>query len=58
MKSGVKVKAAQVECEINPMVYGHFIENIGRSVYGGILEEERPGRIEGPCGVGRTFWKS
>lgn len=26
MKGGVKVKAAQVECEIDPMIYGHFIE--------------------------------
>ena len=26
MKSGIKVKAAQVECETNPMVYGYFIE--------------------------------
>ena len=24
MKGGVKVKAAQVECEIDPMMYGHY----------------------------------
>jgi alpha-N-arabinofuranosidase len=30
------------------MIYGHFIENMGRFIYGGILQNERPGRITGP----------
>ena len=48
MNSSIKVNAAQVECEISPMIYGHFIENMGRCIYGGILQNERPGRIGGP----------
>ena len=50
MKSSVKAGAAQVQCEIDPMIYGHFIENMGRCIYGGILQNERPGRITGPWG--------
>lgn len=44
----IEVDPSRVECEINPMVYGHFIENMARCIYGGLLENQRPGNVSGP----------
>ena len=51
MGSRIEVDASRIECEINPMIYGHFIENMARCIYGGLLENERPGRARGPWKV-------
>ncbi len=38
----IKVDAERVIGRINPNVYGHFIEHLGRCIYGGIYEENSP----------------
>lgn len=38
----IKVDAERVIGSINPNVYGHFIEHLGRCIYGGIYEENSP----------------
>lgn len=48
MKTTITVDAARIEGEIDPMIYGHFIENMARCTYGGLLRNERPGRPGGP----------
>lgn len=35
----IKVDAERVIGRINPNIYGHFIEHLGRCIYGGIYEE-------------------
>lgn len=44
----IKVSAARPEGEIDPMIYGHFVENMARCIYGGLLRNEKPGRARGP----------
>jgi alpha-N-arabinofuranosidase len=48
LNNTIDIDASHVECEINPMIYGHFIENMARCIYGGLLQNERPGRVRGP----------
>lgn len=48
MKTRINVSASRPEGEINPMIYGHFIENMARCIYGGLLRNEKPGRASGP----------
>lgn len=48
MKTRIDVNASRPDGEINPMIYGHFIENMARCIYGGILRNEKPGRVRGP----------
>ena len=48
MRAGIEIDAARIESEIEPMIYGHFIENMARCIYGGLLRNERPGFIRGP----------
>jgi alpha-L-arabinofuranosidase len=48
MKTSVQVDAGAVEGEINECIYGHFIENMARCIYGGLLRNERPGNPRGP----------
>ncbi|MBI3667934.1 MAG: alpha-N-arabinofuranosidase [Acidobacteria bacterium] len=35
----VKIDAEQVIASVNPMIFGQFIEHLGRCIYGGIYEE-------------------
>ncbi|MDD5747917.1 MAG: alpha-L-arabinofuranosidase C-terminal domain-containing protein [Actinomycetota bacterium] len=44
----IEIDAGIIEGEIDERIYGHFVENMARSLYGGILENEKPGRINGP----------
>src|SRR5574341_1943294 len=37
--SGITVNAQEVTGEIDPNIYGHFIENLGMCIYGGIWED-------------------
>ena len=48
MKTAIAVDASRREAEIDPGIYGHFIENMARCIYGGLLRNERPGRPQGP----------
>lgn len=48
MKAEIEVDARVVTGEINPAIYGHFIENMARCIYGGLLRNERPGDPRGP----------
>ena len=38
----IKVDAKRIIGEIDPSIYGHFIEHLGRCIYGGIYEEDSP----------------
>ncbi len=35
----VKIDAGQVIARVNPMIFGQFIEHLGRCIYGGIYDE-------------------
>lgn len=48
METSIEVDASRVLGEIDPRIYGHFIENMARCIYGGLLRNERPGRPDGP----------
>jgi alpha-N-arabinofuranosidase len=39
MTSRIKVDADRVIGRVDPMIYGHFIEHLGRCIYGGIVDE-------------------
>ncbi len=38
----IKVDVERVIGKIDPNIYGHFIEHLGRCIYGGIYEEDSP----------------
>ncbi|HKW98934.1 MAG TPA: alpha-L-arabinofuranosidase C-terminal domain-containing protein [Bryobacteraceae bacterium] len=38
----VRVEAGEVIARVNPMIFGQFIEHLGRCIYGGIYEEGSP----------------
>lgn len=38
----VTVNAARVTADISPLIYGQFIEHLGRAIYGGIYDENSP----------------
>jgi len=38
----VRVEADEVVARVNPMIFGQFIEHLGRCIYGGIYEEGSP----------------
>jgi alpha-L-arabinofuranosidase len=38
----VKIDADRVVARVNPMIFGQFIEHLGRCIYGGIYEEGSP----------------
>jgi len=44
----IVIDASDVIGRIDPRIYGHFIENMARCIYGGILENERTGHPLGP----------
>ncbi len=49
MKAHIKVDADRVVGQVDPLVFGHFIEHLGRCIYGGVLDERgepRQGLIE------------
>src|SRR5258708_9063656 len=38
----VRIDAGEVTARVNPMIFGQFIEHLGRCIYGGIYEEGSP----------------
>ncbi|HPR33993.1 MAG TPA: hypothetical protein PLK12_17960, partial [Prolixibacteraceae bacterium] len=38
----IKIDLDRTVGEVNPMLYGNFVEHLGRCVYGGIFEENAP----------------
>ena len=38
MRSAIKVDAERIIGKVDPLIYGHFIEHLGRCIYGGILD--------------------
>ncbi|HXI38986.1 MAG TPA: alpha-L-arabinofuranosidase C-terminal domain-containing protein [Bryobacteraceae bacterium] len=38
----VRIDAGEVIARVNPMIFGQFIEHLGRCIYGGIYEEGSP----------------
>ena len=48
MKNRITIDARVIEARIDRKIYGHFVENMARCVYGGLLENTRRGRPEGP----------
>jgi len=41
-KATVTVNVNQVTADISPLIYGQFIEHLGRAIYGGIYDENSP----------------
>ncbi len=48
MKHRIRVDAGRVEARIDRRVYGHFIENMARCIYDGLLRNTHPGDPRGP----------
>ena len=48
METSIEVDASRALGEIDPGIYGHFIENMARCIYGGLLKNEKPGHARGP----------
>ena len=42
MKAGLKVNKSNIIGEVDPRLYGSFIEHLGRAVYNGIYEPDHP----------------
>ncbi len=38
----IKIDAERIIGKIDPNIYGHFVEHLGRCIYGGIYEEDSP----------------
>ncbi len=38
----VRIDAGEITARVNPMIFGQFIEHLGRCIYGGIYEEDSP----------------
>ena len=38
-RAEVSVDTRRVIGPVNPLIYGHFIEHLGRCIYGGVYEE-------------------
>jgi alpha-N-arabinofuranosidase len=48
LRTRIEVDASAVDARIDRRIYGHFIENMARCLYGGLLVNERPGDPRGP----------
>jgi alpha-N-arabinofuranosidase len=48
LKTRIAVDAGKVEARIDRRIYGHFIENMARCIYGGLMVNERTGDPRGP----------
>ncbi|MHB8895267.1 MAG: alpha-L-arabinofuranosidase C-terminal domain-containing protein [Candidatus Geothermincolia bacterium] len=48
MKTSITVDAKREEARIDRRIYGHFIENMARCIYDGLLRNQRPGDPRGP----------
>ncbi len=46
MRSSIKVDAERIIGKVDPLIYGHFIEHLGRCIYGGVLDESGSPREE------------
>jgi len=42
LRARLKVDTERIIGDINPMIYGNFIEHLGRCIYGGVFEEKSP----------------
>ncbi|RJP26903.1 MAG: hypothetical protein C4536_14980 [Actinobacteria bacterium] len=43
MRAGVVLEIAEARQAISPLLYGHFIENLGKGIYGGLLRRAGDG---------------
>ena len=43
MRANVFMKAGEAQQTISPLLYGHFIENLGKCIYGGLLRHKGSG---------------
>ncbi len=43
MRANVLLKAGEAQQTISPLLYGHFIENLGKCIYGGLLRHKGSG---------------
>ena len=50
--SRVRIDAGEIIARVNPMIFGQFIEHLGRCIYGGIYEESSP--LSDDAGFART----
>jgi len=48
LKTSIKVVPGAVAGRIDRRIYGHFIENMARCIYGGLMRNLRPGDPRGP----------
>lgn len=48
MTNRIKIEAGQVLGQIDRRIYGHFVENMARCTYDGLLRNQRPGDPRGP----------
>jgi alpha-N-arabinofuranosidase len=46
VKATIKVDAERIIGRVDPLIFGHFIEHLGRCVYGGVLDERGECRQE------------
>src|SRR5579884_785275 len=42
MRARIKIDTERVIGDIDPKIYGNFVEHLGRCIYGGIFEENSP----------------
>ena len=42
LRARVKIDTERVICDIDPLIYGNFIEHLGRCIDGGLFEENSP----------------
>ncbi len=42
MKSKIRIDVERVKGNVSPMIFGQFIEHMGRAIYGGVYEEGNP----------------
>lgn len=38
----LKIEPERIKCEVNKMIYGHFIEHFHRQIYGGVYDPKHP----------------
>ena len=50
----IKIDTERVIGEVHPHVFGNFVEQLGRCIYGGVFEERA--RSPTPTATARTSW--
>ena len=54
LKARVKIDTERVIGEIDPKIYGNFIEHLGRCIDGGVFDEKSP--LSDRMASAATYW--